>query len=212
MEYSKFYRAIESWNQKMHMYVGLFLLLFLWLFSLSGLLLNHSQWEFASFWEEREEKEDKYEIDIPVRVDSAAAMTGIMEQLQTAGEVSNVNISANSLDLRVSKPGHIKDITVDLETQIATVKEIKFNTWGFIRTLHTFNGMDSNAPKTKPNWILTQIWRFTMDVVAIGLIFLCVSSWYMWYKTSKKLTIGLLVFGTGVASAAFFVLILSLIR
>lgn len=212
MEYSKLSRAVESWNQKLHIYVGLFLLLFLWLFSLSGLLLNHSQWEFASFWEEREENEFNYEIDVPVSADSALVIASIMKQLQAEGEVNNINISANSLYFRVSKPGRIKNITVDLLTQHANVKEIKFNSWGIIRTLHTFNGVNNNAPQGKPNWIITQIWRFTMDVVAIGLIFLCISSWYMWYKTSKNLTIGLLVFGTGVASAAFFVLILSQIR
>lgn len=212
MAYSKLSQAIESWNQKLHMSVGLFLLLFIWLFFLSGLLLNHSKWEFASFWEEREEKEEKYEINIPISADSATAITGIMEQLQTEGEVSNVNVSANTLDFRASKPGRIKDITVDLKTQNATVKEIKFNTWGIIRTLHTFNGMDSNAPQTKPNWIITHIWRFTMDVVAIGLIFICISSWYRWYKTSKNFTLGLLIFFAGVISSAYFVLVLSQLK
>ena len=38
-------------ESKLHIYLGLFLLLFMWLFGFSGLLLNH-HWEFASFWEE----------------------------------------------------------------------------------------------------------------------------------------------------------------
>lgn len=212
MEYSNLRRTIESWNQKLHMYVGLFLLLFIWLFSLSGLLLNHSQWEFASFWEEREEKEHKYKVNIPASADSAAVMASIMEQLDITGEVSNVNISAKSLDFRVSKPGRIKNITVDLEAQNTTVKELKFNVWGIMRTLHTFNGMDSNNPQVRANWVITHIWRFTMDLIAIGLIFLCISSWYMWYKTSKNLTTGLLIFSAGVVSAVYLVFILSQIR
>lgn len=212
MEFRKLNRTIESWTHKLHIYVGLFLLLFLWLFSLSGLLLNNSQWKFASFWEEREENEDKYEIDVPISADSATVITGIIEQLQAEGEVSNVKISANNLDFRVSKPGRIKNITVDLEAQNATVKEIKFNTWGIIRTLHTFNGLDRNSPQAKPNWIIAQTWRYTMDGIAIGLIFLCFSSWYMWYKTNKNLTIGLIVFCAGVVSAAYFILILSQFR
>jgi hypothetical protein len=207
MEYRKFSRAIESWNQKLHMYVGLFLLLFIWLFSLSGLLLNNSKWEFASFWEEREEKEGTYTVRIPVSADSATAITGVMEQLKAEGEVSNVNISTNSLNFRATKPGQIKDISVNLDTQNATVKEMNFNTWGIIRTLHTFNGTDSNTPQA--NWIITHIWRFAMDIVAIGLIFLCISSWYMWYKTGENLTLGLLILCSGIISAGYFVLVLS---
>lgn len=212
MDFRKLNRAIESWNNKLHMYVGLFLLFFLWFFSLSGLLLNNSKWEFASFWEERKEKEEKYIIDIPVNADSATVITGSMEQLQAEGEVSNVDISANSFNFRVSKPGRIKNITIDLEAQNATVKEIKFNAWGIIRTLHTFNGINRNAPQSKPNWIITQVWRFTMDVVAIGVIFLCISSWYMWYKTNKNLILGMVVFSAGLVSAVYFVLVLSQIR
>jgi hypothetical protein len=37
------------WNRKLHYYLGLYFLFFVWLFALSGLLLNHS-WTFAGFW------------------------------------------------------------------------------------------------------------------------------------------------------------------
>ncbi|MDA0747822.1 MAG: hypothetical protein O2954_14970, partial [bacterium] len=46
---------IELWNRKLHMYAGLYFLFFLWLFSFSGLMLNHSEWEFAQFWPRRVE-------------------------------------------------------------------------------------------------------------------------------------------------------------
>ena len=37
-------RAVEKWNRKLHFYLGLYFLFFLWLFSLTGLMLNHGQW------------------------------------------------------------------------------------------------------------------------------------------------------------------------
>ncbi len=37
-------RALEVWNRKLHYYLGLYFLFFLWLFSLTGLMLNHQQW------------------------------------------------------------------------------------------------------------------------------------------------------------------------
>ena len=36
--------TFETWNKKLHYYLGLYFLLFLWLFSFTGLLLNHPRW------------------------------------------------------------------------------------------------------------------------------------------------------------------------
>ena len=55
--------TFETWNRKVHYYLGLFFLFFLWLFSLTGLLLNHGQWSMAQAANQR--KETRYEI--PVR-------------------------------------------------------------------------------------------------------------------------------------------------
>ena len=39
------------WNRKLHLTtLGLYFLLFLWLFTFTGLLLNLSSWTFAEFW------------------------------------------------------------------------------------------------------------------------------------------------------------------
>ncbi|HEX6070876.1 MAG TPA: hypothetical protein VFZ18_13670, partial [Longimicrobiaceae bacterium] len=40
---------LRSWTRRLHYYLGLYFLLFIWLFSLTGLLLNHSDWGFAEF-------------------------------------------------------------------------------------------------------------------------------------------------------------------
>jgi len=39
-----FAKALETWNRRLHYYLGLYFLFFLWLFSLTGLMLNHQQW------------------------------------------------------------------------------------------------------------------------------------------------------------------------
>ena len=35
---------VRRWNKKIHIYLGLYMLLFLWLFSISGLFINHHNW------------------------------------------------------------------------------------------------------------------------------------------------------------------------
>jgi hypothetical protein len=45
--------GFKVWNRKLHYYLGLYFLLFLWLFAFSGLLLNHGAWSFAQFFPNR---------------------------------------------------------------------------------------------------------------------------------------------------------------
>lgn len=211
MKTPSFFKNIIYWNRKFHMYVGLFLLLFIWLFSFSGLLLNHSQWEFASFWKERKEKETIMPITIPAHLDSAALLQNFMEQLKISGEISNVKFTPDSVDFRVVVPGTNRDIHVDFKQRISVQKEMNFNLWGKIRTLHTFNGADKANPETQPNWLVTRIWRLAMDGIAIGLIFLCISSWIMWYKIRKNYIWGPVVLILGFAGAIYFIFLLRML-
>src|SRR5512137_2416896 len=53
--------AAKLWNRKLHYYLGLFTLLFVWLFAFTGLLLNHP-WKFAEFWDSRQQSTSEREI------------------------------------------------------------------------------------------------------------------------------------------------------
>ena len=52
--------TLELWNRKLHYYLGLYFLFFLWLFSLTGLMLNHQQW-FTGLYER-----DQTSYDAPI--------------------------------------------------------------------------------------------------------------------------------------------------
>jgi hypothetical protein len=199
---------IVYWNRKLHIYVGLFLLLFILFFSLSGLLLNHSQWEFTSFWKERKETEIITPVIIPINMDSVSLLHNFMKQLNISGEISNVSITPSFINFRVAKPGTIHDIHVDFKSSTGYEKRIVLNWWGKMRILHTFNGSDKMNPGVQPNWFPTCIWRLSMDVIALGLIFLCIGSWIMWFKIRKDYSLGLIVLILGLAGAIFFIFLL----
>lgn len=101
-------KDIVYWNRKLHIHLGLFLLLFIWLFSLSGLLLNHSDWKFASFWDERNEKQEISSLTVPANLDSATIIGNILQQLKISAEINGVKINKDSIDFRAEIPGHIK--------------------------------------------------------------------------------------------------------
>jgi len=182
------------------------------LFSFSGLLLNHNnKWKFASFWNERKEKTTTTPIHLTANPDSAGMLKNIMQQLKIAGEVTRVRMTTDSIDFRVSLPGHERNLHVDLKKGMCLQKELTVNWWGKLRILHTFNGVNKDNLNVQPNWIVTRMWKFAMDTVAIGFIILCISSWIMWYKLRKKYTWGPVILISGFATAIYFVFLLKML-
>jgi len=208
---SSLVKGVVYWNRKLHIHLGLFLLLFIWLFSLSGLLLNHGDWKFASFWDERNEQKTTTPLRVPAGLDSAGILRYITAQLGAKGEVTEVKLYPDSVDFRCEVPGHIRTIHVDFLKGLCTQNEIQFNRWGILRTLHTFNGVNKENPSKPASWLLTNIWRFTMDAIAVGLALLCFSSYLMWYKLKTGRLFGWLLLLMGLAGALYFVWLLRLL-
>lgn len=211
MPLQKSFNSLNFWNRKVHIHLGLFLLLFIWLFAFSGLLLNHDDWKISSFWEERKQTETMLPVHITTSRDSSALLKDMMTQLALAGEVSDVEIWKDSVHFRVSKPGEVNNLEVNFITGICKHKKMQYNAAGKIRTLHTFNGVDKGNPGKPSNWLITSVWRLSMDVIAIGLLLLCVSSWIMWYKIKDKFRWGWLALIAGLLVAVYFVFALQML-
>lgn len=190
-------------NRKTHIYLGLFFLLFVWLFAFSGLILNHGGWKFASFWEEREETTEEFHL--PHEVLQSKSINSITDYLRLTGEARVQRQSTELLELRVESPGMVNDIHVDLRQGNGTRKQLKYNVWGKLRGLHTFNGVNNGKPSDSPNWIITNIWRYSMDAIAIGLILTCLTSWIMWFKVRQEYKLGYVTIAVSFILAGYFV-------
>src|SRR5947209_13879893 len=79
--------VLETWNRKLHYYLGLYFLLFLWLFAFSGLLLNHSSWKFAQFFPNRKVSKLERSIQSPVAASDMEQAKDLMRQLGIHGEI-----------------------------------------------------------------------------------------------------------------------------
>lgn len=208
---NNFSKSLNSINRKLHIHIGLFLFFFIWLFSFSGLLLNHGNWKFASFWEQRKETKTLNTIKVHNGLDSLNLIKDIVTQLKISGEIQNMHMNRDSVDFQLSYPGHVKDVHVDLHQGICVEKDIQFNVWGKLRTLHTFNGANRQNEDAGPNWLITRMWKFSMDAIAVGLILITISSWLMWYKIRLNYPFSASVLFVGFAIAVFFLFLIRLI-
>jgi hypothetical protein len=198
---SRLRAGFERWNRKLHFYAGLFLLFFMWLFALSGLLLNHPSWNFAESWKNRKDTNYEREIAAPgpeVKGDLGQARE-ILRQLGIEGEIlwTTTRTNANQFDFQVRRPGHFFFIKADLAQQRVTVRHGVVNLWGVIKVLHAFTGVQMDDPRQSRDWALTSVWAYSMDGVAAGLIFMVLSSLYMWWEFPQKRLLGAVVLGLG---------------
>jgi hypothetical protein len=184
----------ERWNRKLHFYSGLFLLIFLWLFAVSGLLLNHPNWTFHESWLNRTETKFTRPIVAP-----PAGLTSdleqahdLMRQMSIDGEILWTTTRGDGAPFvfQVRTPRHFYFISADLAQGRADIRHASVNAWGIAKILHTFTGNISSDSRNRRDWTLTAVWAYSMDFVAAGLIFMVFSSLWLWLKQPGKFVPG----------------------
>ncbi len=199
--------VFDVWSRKLHYYSGLYFLLFLWLFAGSGLLLNHSQWRFAEFWSNRRVATAEHPIEPPTQTEDLARARDLMRQLGVTGEIewTTPRSDPGRFDFRVIRPGQMWEIKTDLVQKRATLEHTRINAWGILRVLHTFTGVRADDPRAQRDWLATSIWSLCMDGVAVGLVFMVLSSLSMWWGMRPKRRLGAAALGLGIVACGFFV-------
>lgn len=196
-------RTVSAWNTKLHIYVGLFFLLFLWLFAITGFLLNHPQW----FGAMPERTKQERTVEMPAGLDDDAKALALMEQLDLTGEYLQSPPKEGHFLFRVIRPSRRYFVDVDLETQLAVITTATPGIWGQMGDLHTNNGVRAMYRESEPrkDWVMTRIWVFAMDALCVGVIFIVISSLYMWAQLKKKRISGLIALALGASSCAYFI-------
>jgi hypothetical protein len=202
-------RAVDTftvWNRKLHYYTGLYLLLFVWLFAFSGLLLNHPDWTFAEFWPNRHQSDLEVTIQPPPSDGDLVQAKDIMRQLGIEGEIewTTTRSSPDSLEFQTNRPGHSARVAADLRNNRVALHKDDLNAWGIMRVLHTFTGVRMGNTINQRDWTLTTVWVIAMDGVAVGLVFMVFSSFYMWWGLKGKRNVGWVALGLGTLTASLF--------
>ena len=195
------------WNRRLHYFLGLYLLFFCWLFVFTGLLLNHSRWQFAQFWPNRVQTTTEHQFQVPVATTDVERARELMQQLGIAGEIQWPAVQpANApFAFQVNRPGQVIEVKADLKSGRATLQRNDVNAWGVMHVLHTFTGVRAADTRNARDWTLTTVWALSMDAIATGLIMMVFSSYIMWYRLKAKRRGGIVALLLGFVSCAAFV-------
>ncbi len=187
MDITKQKKNLIKWNRKIHIHLGLFSLLFIWLFGISGLLLNH-HWEFANSWEKRKVISYDKMIEISKVREKHTLVNEIMNNLNLNGSIVNLRYSTDSVYLNfiISKPGTRYDIQAGLNDGKILIKETKLDQWAVLRSLHKLRNPTQKEQEEIYQPIMAFIWSLSLDIISVSLIIICLGSWYMWLQIPKK--------------------------
>ena len=197
-------KTFEVWNRKLHYYLGLYFLFFLWLFSLTGLMLNHQQW-FRELYERTETKFNS-EIEGPSGNTRLEQTRDVMRQLNLTGEIEwPATQPAGHIDFNVSRPNGSAQVRVDINAKTAYVREFTNGHLHAFQIFHTFSGSRYTQPASQRDWMLTSIWVVAMDALAAGLVVMVFGSYYMWWRLKKRKALGVAALAAGFVICGVFV-------
>ena len=197
-------KGFDVWNRQLHYYLGLYFLFFLWVFSATGLMLNHQQW-FSNLYE-RVETNYEMPIEAPLSSDTDLARArNLMRQLELRGEIDwPESQPVGHLDFNVSRPNGSAQVRVDLNAKRAFIRQFDNSAPHSFQIFHTFSGSRFTQAASRRDWIVTSMWVWAMDALAVGLIVMVLGSYYMWYRLKKRRTLGVVVLTAGLASCGLF--------
>ena len=193
------------WTRRVHYALGLYLLLFTWLFAVSGLLLNHT-WAFAEFWPKRVEATAERPIQAPAAGGGdLATARALMAQLGLRGEIEEIKRNPQGeFALSLARPGTSVRVEADLPAGRAAVKTTRVNGWGVFKTLHTFAGVQYEQPERRRDSLVATVWAAAMAASGLGLIVLVLTSLYLWWRLEEKRAMGAVALGAGVIVTGAF--------
>ncbi|GAC1515689.1 MAG: hypothetical protein NVS1B4_07220 [Gemmatimonadaceae bacterium] len=202
------------WTRKLHNYLGLYLLLFVWLFSVSGLLLNHSAWSISQSWKTRRESVATRSIRPPRTDGDVAIAMDLMRQLAIVGELGATKRAptAGIFEFQATRPGRIVRVQAQIDSGYARITDTRLNGWGAMTALHEFSGVKMDDPTRTRHWILTRVWSLAMDALSLGLLMLVATGLFLWYRLADKRRQGVVALLVGAGCCGFFVYGIALLR
>lgn len=200
---------MNTFLTKCHVYLGLFFLVEIWLFSLTGLFLNHPQWRVNDY-RQNSPWVDSVAPIVPVeRGGPVQKAENYCRQWQLEGELLSVREQAEQGVFRfdVHRPGEVARVVVDLNQREARLSRRNTGGYGTLNGLHIFGKMKRFDPgKEGITWWATRVWVASMDGLALGFLCLVFTGLYLWLQT-KKIVGGAISLLAGTLVGLFFLLL-----
>lgn len=187
-------------NRRTHLYLGMFLLPWFFLYGLSSLLISHHSWFRSGTppqWTVLFDKEYSYPFEEGDDVRKTAEH--ILEEHNLTKSFFAPRPNKGILRINQSSFWKTTRLTYFMNEHRLLAEQRRFNFEQFLI------GMHIRAGYQQPR-LWNDIWAVTVDLVCIAILFWLASGIYMWWKIRKTRWWGALALGGGFVSFLFLLL------
>lgn len=166
------------WLRNTHLLLGVFSLLFLLMYGISGVQMAHNTWFTA-----RPVVVESLVPLSPQDLTPRAVGRALMESHGLRGEIAQVRDTPAGFAFRIVRPGTVYEIDYSRATFEARVRTNTANFIGMLNRIHHVAGLWHEYP-------LINLWGIFVGLVSCALLLLGVTGIYLWFKIHTERRIG----------------------
>ena len=193
--------------RRIHVYLGLFLLVFFLKYGVSAIPFAHGPW-FNKFYKDVPLWTLRYEkpCTIPVPTDAGPEElreigAEIMKDNNITGSFGAWRNNPKVLAVHHNSFSETVRIMYFIDRGVVVVEDKTFRWDDFLRTFHWLGGYQQNR-------FISDLWAFFIDMVCIGLIVWGFSGIVIWWRTPKNRLAGSIALAAGFLTFAAFIMFL----
>jgi len=197
--------TFHLFNKRIHLHLGLFLMVFFLKYAISGLLFSHNfglneYYKNKPQWTKRFERQ--YEHPVPENAELRPIAAQILKDAGVKSRAFGVYRAGNKrLNINTHSFLSTTRVIYFIKENRLLVEDKNFRWDHFIHKLHWLGGYHQDN-------LISDIWAFILDVVFISIIIWVVTGIYLWWKIRKTRLWGAIAIGGGVVSFLIFVFLL----
>ncbi|MCP5112745.1 MAG: hypothetical protein GY953_18115, partial [bacterium] len=163
------------WIRSTHLCLGLFALLFLTMYGISGVIISHHPW----FNLRPAVTVTLLPVADAIGADGRAVARELMAKHGLAGQIRAVRTVGDKIQLRIARLGEVYDITYPVDGTEAQVRTSRVGYLAMFNRLHIAGGLHHD-------YTPFNLWGFLVGVISVGLILLGATGLYLWFKLHSE--------------------------
>jgi hypothetical protein len=196
-----------SLTKALHLYFGLFISPFIFIFSISVLVLNHADY-FNSISPKNEIAIVEGQLaDFVFQETDLLTAKAIIGQLDITGEIDWISKTDSTFSFPVNTPGLSKRIFLNTKTGKMTIAQKGEGAFDAVAYLHTMPGQHNAM--LRGNSFFMRTWMIATDVFVYIILFVSATGVFLWYFLRPERKLG--IYSLAMGLLFFFALMIMLL-
>jgi hypothetical protein len=189
---SPFQRGLVKWARTVHLYVTLFALTLVLLFSITGFMLNHEDW-FTPAEPHTRTRSGTLPTEMLTEPDKLAVAEFLRAEFEVVGLVDSFEVEEERLRVVFKRPGTEVEAIIQREDGEASVTTQWRGLGGILLDLH--RGKSTGM-----------VWSVVIDAVCVVMVVLATTGMILFSTLKGRGRFGLMVLGVGIVGSVVVIL------